>query len=191
MLKDLVRQNRSYRRFDAQHPVTTEQIEILMELARLCPSAANLQQLRFYYSVETQTNGVIYPHLGWAGYLRYWDGPEPSERPTAYIIILSHQNVSKYHLIDTGIMAQTMLLGAVELGLGGCQIASVKKAELQLALHLPAEYDIELVIALGKPAETVVVEDVIDPDDIEYWRDDEGVHHVPKRALEDLIIIPE
>ncbi len=188
MFRELVAMNRSYRRFVADVPVTAEQMTSLIGLARLCPSAANLQQLRFYFSVEKHTNEIIFPHLSWAGYLRYWDGPDLHERPSGYIIILSPVSFTKFHLIDAGIMAQTMLLGAVEMGLGGCQIASVKKAELHSELKLPDELEIVLVLAIGKPGEQVVVEDITDPDDVEYWRDAEGVHHVPKRSVTDLII---
>lgn len=188
MLKKLVRKNRSYRRFDESCRITVKQINQLLNLARLCPSAANLQQLRYYFSVSHKTNELIFEHLSWAAYLRDWHGPKPGERPTGYIVMLGPVNISKHLLIDTGIAAQTILLGAVEIGLGGCQIASVKKDELHIALNLPAELEIILVLALGKPVEQVVVEKVIDPEDIEYWNDEFEIHHVPKRALKDLII---
>jgi nitroreductase len=188
MLYDLVKQNRSIRRFVQSDLLSETEVLSILELARYCPSAANLQQLRFCYSLKPELNEKIFLHLSWAGYLRYWDGPAKGERPAAYIIMLSPVNVSKFHHIDTGIMAQTMLLGATELGFGGCQIASVNKAELHKELALPEDYEIVLVLALGRPAEEVIVEDVIDPDDIEYWRDDNGIHHVPKRLLSDLII---
>jgi len=130
----------------------------------------------------------IFPHLKWAAYLNYWDGPSAGERPSAYIIILAPANATKFHHIDTGIAAQTMLLGATELGFGGCMMASLDKTSIQAAFFLPPELEISLVIALGKPVETVVIEDVTDQDDIEYWRDDQGVHHVPKRTLSELIL---
>ena len=120
--------------------------------------------------------------------MKDWEGPQHGERPTGYIIILGPAKVSKHLLIDTGIVSQTILLGAAEMGLGGCQVASVKKEDLHLALNLPASLEIILVIALGKPVEQVVIEKVVDPDDIEYWRDEFEIHHVPKRALKDLII---
>jgi len=188
MLKQLVKKNRSYRRFDGSHKITARQINFLLELARLCPSAANLQKLKYYCSISQKTNKIIYPHLSWAAYLKDWDGPPHGERPTGYIIILGPSKISKHLLIDTGIVSQTILLGATELSLGGCQIASVKKEELHLALNLPAHLEIILVIALGKPVEQVVIEKVVDPDDVEYWRDEFDIHHVPKRLLRDLII---
>ncbi|HOU26092.1 MAG TPA: nitroreductase family protein, partial [Candidatus Cloacimonas sp.] len=90
--------------------------------------------------------------------------------------------------IDTGIAAQTILLTAVDNGLGGCLLASVDKDAVHKIFLLPDNMDIVLVIALGYPAETVVIEDVTDQDKIEYWRDENTVHHVPKRKLSDLIL---
>jgi nitroreductase len=188
MLKQLVKKNRSYRRFDGTVRITKTQINKMLELARLCPSAANLQQLRFFYSITGKTNDIIYSHLSWAAYLKDWHGPKHGETPTGYILILGPSKVSKHLLIDVGIVAQTILLGATELDLGGCQIASVNKTELHKALSLPKDLEILLALAIGKPVEQVVIEKVIDPDDIEYWRDEFEVHHVPKRALKDLIV---
>jgi len=188
MLINLITKNRSYRRFDESHSLDKETLKNLIEHARLSPSAANLQNLRFFLSNTNETNELIFPHLSWAGYLRYWDGPEIGQRPSAYIIILSPATSSKYHLIDAGIAAQSILLAATELGLGGCMIASINKEQVHDLLSLPANLEIVFAIALGKPAEEVVIEDVIDPDDIEYWRDDEDVHHVPKWAITDLLI---
>jgi nitroreductase len=188
MLKQLVRKNRSYRRFDESIKLNKKQINQMLNLARICPSAANLQQLRYYYSISKKTNDIIFNNISWAAYLKDWHGPKNGERPTGYIILLGPSQISKHLLIDTGIAAQTILLGATEQGLGGCQIASFKKDELQKALCLPNNLEIILVIALGKPVEQIVLEKVIDPDDIEYYRDEFEVHHVPKRALRDLLI---
>lgn len=188
MLKQLVRKNRSYRRFDESVKITKKQINHMLNLARICPSAANLQQLRFYYSISKKTNKHIFENVSWAAYLKDWHGPKLGEHPTGYILLLGPAQISKHLLIDTGIAAQTILLGATELGLGGCQIASFKKDVLHSALGLPQNMEVILVIALGKPVEQVVIEKVIDPDDIEYYRDEFEVHHVPKRALKDLVI---
>ncbi len=188
MFKKLVKANRSYRRFDESVRITKKQITQLIDLTRFCPSAGNLQQLKFFYSIDKKTNKLIFPLISWAAYLRNWEGPPAGERPTAYIIMLGPKDISKYLLVDTGIAAHTILLGAVEQGLGGCQIASAKKEELHEVLNLPQDLEIVLVLAIGKPVEQVIIEKVIDPEDIEYWRDDFSVHHVPKRALKDIII---
>jgi len=188
MLKQLVKLNRSYRRFDGSRAVTESELLDLIDLARLSPCAANLQNLRFLPLWEQHHLDIIFPHLKWAGYLRYWDGPGPAERPGAYIVILSPENTRQFHQVDVGIAAQSILLGATEQGLGGCMLASVDREAISRDFDLPDDLYVSLVIALGKPAEKVVIEPVTDPDDIEYWRDDAGVHHVPKRSLDDILI---
>jgi nitroreductase len=187
-LRDLVLRNRSYRRFDESHQVSHETLVELIGLARCTPSAANRQPLKYIPSADQQTNDRIFPCLGWAAYLKDWDGPAPGERPTAYIIILIDETITKDWWCDDGIAAQTILLGAVEKGLGGCMIGSINKERLRHALAIPEHLKIRLVVALGKPAEQVVLEDLEPGGDIRYSRDKEGIHHVPKRMLEELII---
>ncbi|MBW2064205.1 MAG: nitroreductase family protein [Deltaproteobacteria bacterium] len=186
--REMVIQNRSYRRFDETHRITRETLVELIGLARCTASAANLQPLKYILSYEKGTNDLVFPCLAWAGYLKDWDGPAPGERPTAYVVILHDETITKNVGCDHGISAQTILLGAVERGLGGCMIGSVKKDFLREKLDIPDHLKILLVIALGKPAEKVVLEDVKPGGDIKYWRDENSVHHVPKRTLDELII---
>lgn len=188
MLRDLVLRNRSYRRFYQETPINRETLKELVDLARLSASAANRQPLKYALTCDASTNAKVFANLAWAGYLKDWLGPEEGERPSAYIIILGDHTISKSIDCDHGIAAQSILLGATEKGLGGCIIASVRRSELSQALAIPTEYEILLVIALGKPKELVVLEDVAVGGDIRYWRDDQGVHHVPKRLLDDVII---
>ncbi|MBN1825211.1 MAG: nitroreductase family protein [Candidatus Eisenbacteria bacterium] len=188
MIRELVEKNRSYRRFDGAAALDRETLRDLVGLARLAPSAANLQPLKYLLSWTPETNASIFPHLAWAGYLEDWDGPEAGERPTGYIVILADKTIAEEVRWDHGIAAQTILLGAAEKGFGGCMIASVERGKLREALALPDRYEILLVVALGRPAERVIVESVGDDGDIRYWRDETGIHHVPKRPLDDLIL---
>jgi len=188
MLKDLIVKNRSYRRFREEAAIERETLTDLIELARLSPSTANRQPLKFWISCDPQTNSRIFPHLGWAGYLKDWPGPAEGERPAAYIVILADTDISANVGCDHGIAAQSIVLGAVEQGLGGCMIGSIRKEELREAVRIPARYKILLVIALGVPQETVVLEAVNADNDIQYWRDAADVHHVPKRALDTLVL---
>ncbi len=186
--RDLVLRNRSYRRFDESHRIPREALVELVDLARHTASAANRQPLKYLLSNDPETNEKIFPCLAWAAYLTDWPGPAPGERPTAYIVLLVDTRITKDWWCDDGIAAQTILLGAVERGLGGCMIGAVQRERLRSALGIPEHLLIRLVIALGKPAETVVIEDLPPDGDIRYWRDADGVHHVPKRKLEDLIL---
>jgi len=183
----LVTRNRSYRRFDQHHLIAKDILEHLVELARYCPSGANRQALRFICSCSADMNRKIFPTLGWAAYLPDWPGPPEGERPTGYIIILSDPSDWKWTLVDLGIVAQTILLEAVNQGLGGCMIGNIKRESLHAVLDMPEKMEAALVIALGKPVEKVSITDVTESGSIKYYRTQDGVHHVPKRSLNDLI----
>jgi nitroreductase len=188
MIEDLIRQNRSYRRFHQEVPVQIETLRAMVDLARMSASAANKQPLKYILSSDRETNARIFPHTRWAGYLKDWGGPAEGERPAAYIVILGDTEISKSFGCDHGIAAQSIMLGATERGLGGCIIASIAREELRETLDIPERYEILLVLALGKPKETVVLEEVGPDGDIKYYRDAEDVHHVPKRSLGELVL---
>ena len=188
MLKDLVQSSRSYRRFDHSSPVSMHTLEELVELARFCPSAANKQPLRFILSTAPSDNEAIFACLKWAAYLTDWDGPVPAERPSAYIVMINTAKEWEFAKFDLGIMAQTMLLGAVEKGLGGCMIGALDREKLRAHFSLQPEMDVNLVLALGKPVEDVRIVDAPEGGSIRYYRDDEGVHYVPKRSLVELTL---
>jgi len=188
MIRDLILKNRSYRRFYQEVDIKLETLRELVDLARLSASAMNAQPLKYILSCERQRNSLIFPHLVWATFLKTWPGPAEGERPSAYIIILGDTEVSRFWDYDAGIAAQSILLGATETGLGGCMLANIRKEGLRKALKIPERYEILLVLALGKPKEKVVIETVGANGDTKYWRDSEGVHHVPKRPLGEIII---
>jgi len=187
-LKTLVLKSRSYRRFDESYQIEIETLRDLVRLAQYSPSGNNTQPLKFWLSNTPEMNAAIFPNLGWAASLKDWRGPEEGERPSAYIIILGDTDIQVNFGVDFGIAAQSMMLGAVEKGLGGCMIASMRRERLQEALGIPERYRILLVLAIGKPVETVVTEPVGEDGSVKYYRDAEQVHHVPKRGLEELII---
>lgn len=188
MIGELIRKNRTYRRFYEEVKIKRDILEELVDLARLSSSGANLQPLKYFLSCDETRNNLIFPHLRWAGYLKDWEGPEPGDRPSAYIVMLADGEISSNVFWDHGIACQSILLGACEKGLGGCMFGSVDKAGLSKALEIPERYELLLVIALGKPKEIVVLEELGDTQNIKYWRDEQGVHHVPKRSLGDLIL---
>ncbi|MFH1381395.1 MAG: nitroreductase family protein [Chloroflexota bacterium] len=188
MLKDLVLKNRSYRRFDEKSVVKTATLRELVDLARLSASGANRQPLKYILSADPRKNALIFPCLMWATYIKGWGGPAEGERPSAYILVLGDTEIAQSFGCDHGIAAQSIMLGAVEKGLGGCMIASIKKDVLRSALNIPPKYEILLVLALGKPVEKVMIDPLGKDGDIKYYRDAEGVHHVPKRSLDDMIV---
>jgi nitroreductase len=185
--QNLIVKNRSYRRFHQNVAVTAHQLRDLVNLARLSASGGNKQPLKYVLSWTPEKNARIFPCLHWAGYLKDWGGPVEGERPSAYILILCDRAVAQGPGCDHGIAAQSIMLGAVEMGLGGCMLGAVDRENLREALAIPETFDIALVLAIGKPRETVLLEPLKDGK-VEYWRDERGFHHVPKRALSELIL---
>lgn len=186
-LKGIVKKNRSYRRFDESYSIDYKTLEGLVDLARLSASGANRQPLKFMVFNSKADCATIFPSLLWAAYLKEWDGPVQGERPSAYIVILGDKTISEGFGVDHGIAAQSVMLGAAEAGLGGCMIASIRKDQLRSDLSIPAAYEILLVLALGKPVENVILEEIKD-NDVKYWRDNAGNHHVPKRSIKEVIV---
>jgi nitroreductase len=188
MISELVEANRSCRRFYEDHQVGLKTLEELVDLARLSASGANLQPLKYILACQPDVNAEIFSCLAWAGYLKDWPGPEPGERPSGYIVILGDTTISKEFGVDHGIAGQSMLLGARDKGLAGCMLGSINRKDLRPILNIESHLKILLVLAIGKPKEEVVIETVGADGNIRYWRDAQAVHHVPKRALTDLIV---
>lgn len=186
-VREALHHSRSYRRFYQETAVPEADLMTIADAARLSPSGRNIQALKFLITNDRELNSRIFPTLAWAGYLPEWPGPEEGERPAAYIVQLLDTSIASGTLCDEGITAQSMLLQAVELGYGGCIIAAVKRPELHEILELPEHLKIINVIALGKPKETVVIEEMTDGQ-FKYWRTPDGIHHVPKRPLSELVI---
>lgn len=189
VFQSLVLKNRSYRRFYEETSIPMDTLENLANLGRIVPSTANSQAIKFMLINTPEENTKVYDTLGWAGMIADWDGPEEGERPSAYIILLGDLALGKNKFTDHGIIGQTILLGATAKGLGGCMLGNIKRTNLSQSLCIDLEkYSIDLVIALGKPKETVVLEDITPDHGHRYYRDANKVHHVPKRSLEELIV---
>lgn len=191
MLRDLILRTRSYRRFRQDVSVEKETLRELVDLARLSASAANRQPLKFFLSWEPERNKRIFPYLAWAGYLTDWPGPEEGERPAAYIVLLGDTSITTEFDSDPGIACQSILLGATERSLGGCIFGAVDRKGLQKEFSIAPRYRIIHVIALGVPVETVVLEEMQTENSYRYWRDEKGIHHVPKRPLSQFVLEAE
>lgn len=189
--KSLVERTRTCRRFRQDQAIDLERLQWFIELARLSGSARNCQPCQYALINDADLCNRVFPYLGWAGYLSDWKGPSEGERPAAYILCLLNRNwlkgSEKEAHFDLGIASQNMLLGAATLGILGCRIGafSPKLAEL---FRLPEHLSLELVIALGTPGEEIVLEQMQSPEQVQYWRDEQQLHHVPKRPISDVII---
>ncbi len=186
-LSELIRKNRSYRRFDASEKISEETLVELIDLARQASAARNGQALKYLLINKKEECDFVFPLLSWAGYLTDWDGPSEEERPTAYIVVLKDSEISSKIHCDHGLAIQNILLGAVDKGYGGCIIGAVKHEAIRSHFEIPEHLEILYILALGKPTETVILEEMKD-NDIRYWRDENNIHHVPKRSLEEIII---
>jgi len=190
-MKTIIEKTRTFRRFDQDRTIARATLEELLDLARIGGSARNAQPWQYAVVNDRGTCAHVFPYLGWAGYLSDWKGPAQGERPSAYILCLLNSQWLKgpqteAHF-DLGIASQNLLLGAMEKGIGGCRIGAFNP-KLADIFDLPPHLSLSLVIALGYPKEQVMIEEVKTEDDIKYWRDDAGVHHVPKRRLADIIV---
>lgn len=189
MFKDLVIKNRTYRGFDENYRIDRATLLELIDLTRYTASSANLQPLKYFAACEKEVVDSIQPLTKWAGALSHLNLPYPGTRPTAFIVICQDNAISASNgmLKDVGIVAQTITLGAAEKGLGCCMIGSFDLPKLKETLALPEHIDPKLVIALGKPAETVVLTEAKDGKTT-YYRDENGVHYVPKRPLDEILL---
>ena len=190
MLIDLIKANRSYRGYDHNRTVTKDELLHLVEAARLCPSSVNMQPLKYFLAYDPTTVATIQAETKWAKGLPDIHLPHPGKEPTAFIVICQDTsidaNLSRFQR-DVGIVAQTMLLTAVEMGLGGCMIGNFNAESVHDALGLKEEIRPLLIVAIGKPDEEVILTDVVDGK-TGYYRDEQDRHYVPKRKLEDLVI---
>ena len=187
MVQNLIKKTRSYRRFNCQREITVGELHNMVESARCSGSAANRQRIRFALVNRKSECDAIFSNVAFAGYLREWAGPTEAERPMAYIVMMcKEENIDTNLAIDMGIYAQSILLTATELGLGGCMIRSFKKDEIDRVLDREG-YNTAFIIALGKPSENVYLTSAKNGD-IKYYRDEKDNHAVPKLSLDELII---
>ncbi|MDE6296669.1 MAG: nitroreductase family protein [Muribaculaceae bacterium] len=186
----LMKSNRSVRRFKEDERVSTNTLRDLVELTRYCPSGRNAQPLRYVMVNSPEECEKVYPVLKWAGYFTDWDGPEQGERPAAYLVQCLDTKYGTNCLCDDGLQLEAITLGMHTLGLAGCIIKAFDVKKLSEVLNLSERYVPRYVLAIGYPAESVEIEDMsTDEDaDFKYYRTPDGVHHVPKRPLDALII---
>ncbi len=184
---DIVLKRRSVRRFK-QTPIPMDMLKRLVNAARVAPSAANLQPLKYIIVEKEDTVKEVFTALRWAAYIAPKGNPPEGERPVAYIVVLADTNISnKGYEIDVGVAIENIVLVACSEGVGSCLIGSIDRERLRDILRIPSHLKIVLVVALGTPNEYPVMEEMTDT--IKYWRDESRVHHVPKRRLEDIFFV--
>lgn len=191
MIKELIKKNRSWRGYDESRRVTRQELEEMVDCARLSASSVNRQPLKYYLSWEKEETDRILALTKWARGLPNLTLPHPGKCPTAFLVICQDKKISDAMARfqkDIGIAAQSILLCAVEMGLGGCMIGNFSPAAVKEELSLPEELEPMLIVAIGKPAEKIMLTEAGPEDSVDYYRDEQDVHYVPKRRLEDLVL---
>lgn len=190
-LLDLLKQNRSYRRFDARVSIPLEEIISWIEALRYTASVKNAQPLKYRIVIDPVQVEAIFDLVHWAAYLTDWAGPSPEERPTAFVIQVLDRTISSSSRFDEGIQLEAFTLMASEAGYGACILGAFDQKKLATLLELdPEHYIPNTVVAIGKPIETICIENLSEDRgrDIRYYRTPDKVHHVPKRGINELII---
>ncbi len=190
MFLDMMKKCRSCRRFDNNYQISDEVLNKIMECVRFAPTGGNLQTLRYFVTNKKDEVATIFAQTKWAALFKDWN-PAPHEQPTAFIIICTQKSLEArrpYLKTDVGIAAQTIMLAASSENLSGCMLGSFNEPNLCELLNLTEDYHIELVVALGKAAESITYDDAQSPENLAYYRDENDVHHVPKLTINNLII---
>jgi len=186
---EAITKRRSIRRFK-QDPIPIETLKKLADAARLAPSAANIQPLRFIAVVNPDLRKEMFPALRWAGYIAPRGNPPPGEEPTAYIVVVVNKDIARSdYQLDVGAAVENLILTGLEEGIGSCCLGAIDREKIREILHVGQNSEIESVVALGYPNEEPVMETM--KDSVEYWKDETGRLHVPKRSLEEVLVIRE
>ena len=191
MLIDLLKKARSYRRFDQAFPVNEELLRGFVDNIRFANSGVNHQPFKYRLVYKKEEVDTLFPLTKWAGALKNYGGPELHERPTGFIVICFDKDIASnidFYMKDVGIVAEVIMLSAVEKDYGGCMINSFSRPECQKILGIADNMEPMLLVALGKPSEEIILEEVESGVPVAYYRDENGVHHVPKRMLKDILL---
>lgn len=188
MIKELLYNTRSCRTFDESRKVTREELLDMVDCARVAPASMNLQPLTYRLVYSRDELDAVQPLTGWGAALPELKLPPEGHRPQAFVVIC--QDAERFGEKpldrDVGIAAMAIYMRAAELGLSGCMIGNFKKDALAQTLSLGASVKPLLLIGLGKADEERKLTDVKDGS-TRYYRED-GIHYVPKRSLDDIII---
>lgn len=180
-LHELIISRRTIRQFQPR-PVDRSILERLVDAGRLAPSAANLQPLEFLVVDDPGLRAAVFPLLKWAAYIHPQGDPRPGREPQAYVFVLVNTKIrEKMYEYDVGASVENIGLSALGEGLGSCWLISIDRPGIQVILGIPDHLKIDSVVALGYPAETSMAEEF--KGSPRYWKDAEGVFHVPKRTL--------
>lgn len=184
-MKELIKSRRTIRKF-SQEPIPEEKLTSYVEAARVAPSGANLQPLKYIVVSSAEMSNRMFPQVKWAGYLAPEYNPKDDERPTAYIVVCADTEIRKNgYEIDVGASVENIILSALSDGVGACWMAAIDRDEIRKLLEIPERMEIPCLVALGYPKESPKEVDVTT--DIKYYLENETLC-VPKRSMEEVLI---
>lgn len=181
---ELIKLRRTIRKFK-QIPLDTNQLKCYIDAARVAPSAANLQPLKYILVQSKEMTEKVFPLLKWAGYLEQY-APKDEERPVAYIVVCVDNDIcSNGAQLDVGAAVENIILAALSDNVGACWLGSVDRAKIVKLLNIPDTYLVSCVVALGYPNESP--KEVETKEDIKYYLDGKTLC-VPKRSIDEVLI---
>lgn len=189
--KDLLKSSRSTRGYDESRKISREELVQLVDCARYAPSTMNMQPLRYRLVCEPDEVAKVQALTKWAGALKGVHLPHEGHCPPAFLVICHDTQIAAAgpgFVRDVGIVSQTIALSARVMGLGGCILGAFSADAVKEALGLDAHLLPMLIVAIGKPDETIVLTEAEKGESVAYYRDENDVHYVPKRRLEDVLI---
>ncbi len=185
-LEKLVQKSRSTRRFEDDYFISLEDLKQLIDLARVSSSAKNMQPLKYILVTKKELVLKLAQTSTWASHLKDWEQSD-KERPSAFIIMLNDTSIDGFAMFDAGVSFEAISLGAKTKGLAVCPLASIDKNMCKQIFNIPSNLEILIGVAVGKSAENIKIVDIKNSD-INYYRDEEDNHCVPKRKLKEIII---
>lgn len=191
MLIDILKDTRSIRLFDFDSKVPDEILKKSIETSIFAPSIYNFQPLKYRIISDDNTCDKIFNMLSWGKRLKGWEGPKPHERPSSYILVVNDSSIIKDHnrvWLDVGSTTQIIRMVLAKEGYGSCLLGSFDIEKLKEVLKLDENFVPMIIVAIGKPIEKCITENMKISNSTAYYNDSEGVHHVPKRSLEEILI---
>ena len=126
--------------------VPIEKLMKILEAARLAPSAGNIQPWHFIIVTEQQMRDKLSKGR-YANFL--------VESPIVIVGCGDRQASPNWHLVDTTIAMQNMVLTATSQGLGTCWIGSFNEDQVKKLLDIPERFKVIALLAVGYRRETM------------------------------------
>lgn len=186
MFFELAEKSRTARSFVSSRAVPEEDLMLIVDTARISPSARNLQRVRYAVITGENADGM-FNNISLGGALKAEEKPTYADRAPAYIALLAPKTDTDPNLyIDIGIASEAVTLAARSLGYSTCIIRSFKPDYLASCIDTE-KYSTVVVIAVGVSREVAEVRNVTEGESLMYFKEN-GKHIVPKLSLDSVLL---